>query len=148
MVELLARRDALDAFASFHMAGHWDPDGTQMSEAIRRIVQRRTGKQPSVAAFPWWLLTLASPFVTTFRELREMRYLWRTSVRMDNQRLLALLGFEPHTPLDDAIETTLVGMGCIKPRSASWRGDAGMTNRQPPQEHTREANKQTSQQIT
>lgn len=115
MVELLARRDTLDAFASFHMAGHWDPDGTQMSEAIRRIVQRRTGKQPSVAAFPWWLLTLASPFVTTFRELREMRYLWRTSVRMDNQRLLALLGSEPHTLLDDAIETTQVSMGCIKP---------------------------------
>ena len=36
MVELLARRETLDAFASFHMADHWDADGAQMSAAIRR----------------------------------------------------------------------------------------------------------------
>lgn len=120
MVELLARRDSLDAFASFHMAGHWDADGSQMSEAIQRVVQRRTGREPRVTAFPWWLLTVASPVVTTFREMREMRYLWRTPVRMDNARLLAVLGHEPHTPLDEAIEATLVGMGSIEPdRSTS-----------------------------
>ena len=115
MVELLARRDELEAFASFHMAGHWDANGTQMSEAIQRVVLRRTGTEPRITAFPWWLLTLASPFVTTFREMREMRYLWRTPVRMDNARLIAALGYEPHTPLDQAVEATLVGMGSIEP---------------------------------
>jgi nucleoside-diphosphate-sugar epimerase len=115
MVELLARRDALDAFASFHMAGHWDADGTQMSDAIRRAVLRRTGSEPCVVAFPWWLLTLASPFFATFREMREMRYLWRTPVRMDNARLVAVLGHEPHTPLNEAVEAALVGMGSIEP---------------------------------
>jgi nucleoside-diphosphate-sugar epimerase len=113
MVELLARRDALDDFAAFHMAGHWDADGTQMTTAIQRVVGRITGFNPRRTAFPWWLVTLASPFVATFRELREMRYLWRTSVRMDNARLTAVLGHEPHTPLDEAIETTLVGLGCL-----------------------------------
>ena len=122
MVELLARRDGLDAFASFHMAGHWDADGTQMSDAIRRVVLQRTGTAPRIAAFPWWLLTLASPFVTTFREMREMRYLWRTPVRMANARLTAVLGHEPHTPLDQAVEAALVGMGCIE--SAQPRGGA------------------------
>ncbi|WP_454719833.1 MULTISPECIES: NAD-dependent epimerase/dehydratase family protein [Cupriavidus] len=115
MVELLARRDTLDAFARFHMAGHWDVDGTQMSGAIRRVVSRRTGTTPRVAAFPWWLATLASPFVATLRELREMRYLWHTPVRMDNARLLAVLGHEPHTPLDAAVEATLDGMGNLAP---------------------------------
>jgi len=115
MVELLARRDALEAFASFHMAGHWDADGMQMGEAIRRVVLQRTGAEPRIRAFPWWLLTLTSPFVTTFREMREMRYLWRTPVRMDNARLIAALGYEPHTPLDLAVEATLVGMGSIEP---------------------------------
>ena len=38
----------------------------------------------------------------TFRELLEMRYLWQVPVRMDNARLRALVGQEPHTPLDDA----------------------------------------------
>jgi nucleoside-diphosphate-sugar epimerase len=113
MVELLARREKLDAFASFHMAGHWDADGTQMSAAIRRVVARHTGSEPRVGAFPWWLLTLASPFVVTFREMREMRYLWRTPVRMDNTKLTAVLGYEPHTPIDEAVETTLIGMGSL-----------------------------------
>jgi nucleoside-diphosphate-sugar epimerase len=58
---------------------------------------------------------LASPFVTTFREMREMRYLWRTHISMDNPRLIAVLGKEPHTPLDEAVEATLIGLGSIAP---------------------------------
>ena len=114
VVELLARRDTLDAFACVHMEGHWDADGTQMSDAIRRVVARRTGTAPRVAAFPWWLLALASPFVTTLREMGEMRYLWRTPVRMSNARLVAALGREPHTSLDEAVEATLTGMGNLQ----------------------------------
>jgi nucleoside-diphosphate-sugar epimerase len=123
MVELIARRDSLDTFARFHMAGHWDADGTQVAAAIRRVVARRTGREPKAAAFPWWLLTLAAPFNTTFRELREMRYLWREPIRMSNARLVAALGHEPHTPLDDAIEATLTGLGCLAP-SARPNGQA------------------------
>jgi nucleoside-diphosphate-sugar epimerase len=121
MVELLAHRESLRPFATFHMAGHWDADGSQMAEAIQRVVARRTGRRPRVTAFPWWLLTLASPVVATFREMREMRYLWREPVRMDNARLIAALGQEPHTPLDEAVEATLVGLGCL---TASTRSEA------------------------
>jgi nucleoside-diphosphate-sugar epimerase len=113
MVELLARRDRLAPFARFHMGGHWDADGTRMSGAIRKAVGRRTGAAVRVSAFPWWLLTLAAPFVTTFREMREMRYLWQTPVGMDNAKLVAFLGREPHTPLDEAVEASLEGMGCL-----------------------------------
>jgi nucleoside-diphosphate-sugar epimerase len=113
MVELLARRASLDAFARFHMGGHWDEDGTQFAAAIRRVVARRTNKTPAIGGFPWWLLTLAAPFNVTFRELREMRYLWRTPVRMNDTRLVATLGHEPHTPLDEAVEATLIGLKCL-----------------------------------
>ena len=112
MVELLARRAALPAFACFHAGGHWDADGTQMAAAIRRVVQRHGGQARS-RAFPWWLVRLASPSVPTLRELLEMRYLWRQALRLDNTRLKAMLGSEPHTPLDDAVEATLAGLGCI-----------------------------------
>ena len=115
MVQLLERRDSLEPFATFHMAGHWDADGTQIAEAIRRVVVCRGGTQPKLRAFPWWLVTLASPFVATFRELREMRYLWKEPIRMSNARLMAVLGNEPHTPLDEAVEATLEGMGCLAP---------------------------------
>jgi nucleoside-diphosphate-sugar epimerase len=127
MVELLARREQLNDFACFHMAGHWDADGSQMSSAIRRVVARRTGTAPRLAAFPWWLLTLAAPFVATFREMREMRYLWRTPLRMDNARLVAVLGREPHTPLEEAVEAALVGMGCAPKRGAAPSGGRSLS---------------------
>ena len=113
MVELLACRDRLEPFAAFHMAGHWDADGKQMAAAIGRAVLRHGAAAPKSRAFPWWLVRLASPFVATLRELLEMRYLWRAPVRMSNARLVAVLGHEPHTPLDNAIEATLVGLGCL-----------------------------------
>ena len=114
MVELLAHRNGLQPFATFHMAGHWDADGTQMAAAVQRVVARHTGKVPATRRFPWWMLRLASPFVATLRELLEMRYLWRQPVRMSNARLIAALGREPHTPLDKAVEDTLLGLGCLR----------------------------------
>jgi nucleoside-diphosphate-sugar epimerase len=122
MVQLLSRRDSLAPFATFQMAGHWDADGSQMAEAIQRVVTRRTGKKPRLTGFPWWLVSLASPFVTTFREMREMRYLWREPLRMDNARLSAALGQEPHTPLDEAVDTTLMGLGCFAPSTHRQAG--------------------------
>ncbi len=114
MVALLALRERLPPFARFHLAGHWDHDGRQMTDAIARVAAQATGRTPRVTAFPWWLMALAAPFVATLRELREMRYLWRTPVRMDNARLLAVLGHEPHTPLDVAVKATLEGMGNLR----------------------------------
>jgi len=112
IVELLAMREKLEPFARFHFGGHWDADGHQMADAVRRAVVRNGGKTPRIARFPWWLVRLASPFVETFREMLEMRYLWQQPVRMDNSRLLSVLGHEPHTPLDDAVDATLAGIGC------------------------------------
>ena len=112
MVALLAQRSALAPFENFHMAGHWDEDGLRMATSIQRAVDRHGG-HASLRAFPWWLVRLASPFVPTLRELLEMRYLWRTPVRMDNARLRAVLGDEPRTPLDLAVANTLRGLGCL-----------------------------------
>lgn len=81
-----------------------------MVEAIRRSTGNPRIK---VAKMPWRLMRLLSPFVPLFRELAEMRYLWEMPVRMHNKRLLAILGTEPHTPLDPAVRATLVGLGCL-----------------------------------
>lgn len=111
MVRLLEQSDALEAFAVFHMEGHWDPDGMQMINAIRSAAGNPDIK---VRSMPWWLLRLLSPFVRLFRELTEMRYLWNMPVRMDNARLCAMLGSEPRTPLDIAVRATLAGLGCLR----------------------------------
>lgn len=129
MVQLLQRRDSLEPFAVFHMAGHWDADGTQLAAAIQRAVVRHGGAQPTVRAFPWWLMALAAPFMTTLRELREMRYLWNTPVAMRNTKLVATLGHEPHTPLDQAVEAALLGMDCLPAQPSAPAATAAWSSR-------------------
>jgi len=106
----LVERGGLDAFARFHMDGHWDPDGSGMTGAIVRVLG-----DPAVPVrpLPWWAMRLASPFVPPLRELLDMRYLWEWPVRLRNDRLVGVLGEEPRTPLDLAVRTTLAALGCI-----------------------------------
>jgi nucleoside-diphosphate-sugar epimerase len=110
MVRLTEKTEMLEPFAVFHMGGHWDSDGAQMIHAIRTAVGNSDIK---VRNLPWWLMRLLSPFVPLFRELTEMRYLWNVPVRMENQQLHAVLGSEPHTPLNIAVRSTLAGLGCL-----------------------------------
>lgn len=105
---LADREQDLEPFARFHFAGHWDEDGTGMAAAIARALGRPGMR---VTPMPWWLLRLAAPFHETMRELVEIKPLWRTPVRLDNARLVALLGTEPHTPLDAAVAASLQGLG-------------------------------------
>jgi len=116
MVALLDRREVLPAFARLNMAGHWDADGTAMTVAIVRAAAQR-GIAARVGGFPWWLMRLAAPFNETMREIAAVRYLWTQPARLSNAALLAVLGTEPHTPLDDAVERTLVGLGCLAARA-------------------------------
>ncbi|MFC6979928.1 hypothetical protein [Microbulbifer taiwanensis] len=60
-VQLLQRRQTLEPFACYHLGGHWDADGSQMAEAIRRVVEKSTGSRPKIADFPWWLIRLRAP---------------------------------------------------------------------------------------
>lgn len=112
---LLARREQLEPFACFHMRGHWDPDGTAMATAIQHVAGH-AGIKAKVKSFPWWLIFALAPFNTTLREMREMRYLWEQPVQMENAKLIDFLGHEPHTPLIEAVRTTLIGLGCIDQR--------------------------------
>ncbi len=110
MVRLLDKSEALENFAVFQMRGHWDADGTHMIEAIRKAAGN---PKIRVGQTPWGLMRLLALFVPLFRELMEMRYLWNAPIRMDNERLKAVLGAEPHTPLDAAVRHTLIGLGCV-----------------------------------
>ena len=110
MALLLETSKMLDDFAVFQMEGQWDDDGTRMIEAIRRAAGNPNIK---VRKTPWKMMQVLMPFVPLFRELVEMRYLWNVPIRMDNKRLKAVLGAEPHTPLDIAVRNTLIGLGCL-----------------------------------
>ncbi len=108
MAELVEKTPA-EGFQLYHFAGHFDASGEDMVQAIRKA----TGRAVKVNAFPWPVVMLLSPFVALFREMREMRYLWKEPLRLDNAKLVGALGREPHTPLDQAVKTTLRQLKCV-----------------------------------
>lgn len=81
-----------------------------MIDAIRRAVGDPV---LNTRQFPWWLLQLAAPFGGFPKEAIEVRPYWRHPMRMDNERLVALLGAEPHTPIGEAVATALHDMRCL-----------------------------------
>ena len=103
-VRLVDRQADLPAFTAVHFAGHYDASGRDIAEAVHRAIGRQ---DLQIRPFPWIAIRLAAPFVTLFRELAEMRWLWTTPLALDNRRLVELLGDEPHTPLDQAVAAAL-----------------------------------------
>ena len=112
MVRLVEQEARLGVFETFHFRGHWDGDGSALIEAIRAACGDADIKAGRV---PWMAFRLLAPFVPLFRELLEMRYLWREPIELDNARLVAFLGHEPRTPLVQAVGETLAGLGCLRP---------------------------------
>ena len=108
--ELMDREAELADFEQFNFGGHWDADGTEIIDAIRRAARNES---IPVKPLPWWIFRLASPFNQTLRELYATRPLWRAPIRLDNTKLVRFLGKEPHTPFQTAVEATLRGLGCV-----------------------------------
>ncbi|MBB4291215.1 nucleoside-diphosphate-sugar epimerase [Rhizobium leguminosarum] len=116
IAQLIDRADRLPSFAVYHMDGFWDADGMQMAEAIKRVA----GGKAKIGRFPGWIIALAAPFIPMMREINEMRYLWKVPLRMRNDKLVAELGKEPQTPIDEAVRASLAALGCLpEPRRAT-----------------------------
>ncbi len=101
-VASLADRDAeLADEERLHFGGHF-LEGRGMSNAVQRLL----GGTVPIRPFRWLPVYLGAPFVTFLREVIEMRYLWQVPLRLDNRRLVVLLGQEPHTALDKAVRVS------------------------------------------
>ncbi|HUB88918.1 MAG TPA: NAD-dependent epimerase/dehydratase family protein [Dyella sp.] len=110
MARLLQNEDRLADFEVFNFGGYW-LDGHALADAVRRAAGN---PQMALRRFPWWLVAAMAPFIETLREMRKMRYLWKEPVRLDDSKLVAFLDGEPYTPIDEALRTTLLGLGCVK----------------------------------
>jgi hypothetical protein len=91
-----------------HFGGHWFERG--IAEAIRAVV---ADPHLPIRSLPWWLIGAATPFVPLMRELWEMRDLWQVPMRLDNTKLVAILGNEPHTQAGEALRASLTWLGCL-----------------------------------
>ncbi len=98
-------------FERYNFDGFYDASGHDMTDAIRAAAAKP--KLPE-KKFPWWMIPLGAPFVTAFREVREMRYLWRKPHRLDNSELVKVLGEEPRTPIIEAVRQSLRDLKCLE----------------------------------
>ncbi|MGP0058167.1 MAG: NAD-dependent epimerase/dehydratase family protein [Beijerinckiaceae bacterium] len=110
IVRLVEKEAVLGRFETVNFGGYWLARGDEIGKSIGRVIGR---PDIPIRSAPWILFRLASPFVQLARELLEMRYLWQVPLRLDNAKLVALLGEEPHRPLDTAIGETLAALGCL-----------------------------------
>lgn len=107
---LLDRPERLAQFEVVQFEGVWDPDGWRMPAAIAAAAGKTRLPEWS---FPWWAMRLAAPLGGFPAAVVEIERYWRHPVRLDNRRLVALLGEEPRTPLPEAVRTTLAAMGSL-----------------------------------
>jgi nucleoside-diphosphate-sugar epimerase len=104
MVRLVECKAPMAAYEVFHFRGHWFERGAEIAEIVCRV----RGVSPKrVKAFPWWAIKLTAPLVDVCREMLEMRYLWEVPLQLDNSKLRALIGSEPHTQSEAAVAAAL-----------------------------------------
>jgi nucleoside-diphosphate-sugar epimerase len=104
IARLLECERPMSAYEVFHFRGHWFERGVEMAEQVCRV---RGMNARAIKSFPWWLVRLGAPVLSVFHEMIEMRYLWQIPLELDNTKLRAHLGCEPHTPLEIAVAAAL-----------------------------------------
>jgi len=103
---LMDAGERLAPFERLQFEGLHDGTGSMMTDAVRRAL----GREVPVRAFPWWLMRALAPFGGFPREAADIAAYWRWPARLDNRRLVELLGEEPRTPLDAAVRASLADL--------------------------------------
>ncbi|WP_367846701.1 sugar nucleotide-binding protein [Rhodoferax sp. WC2427] len=113
-VEVALRRDALPPFEVFHFAGY-SITGQHWLDAIDPVALAQRWVEPGAALqysrLPWPFIRIGALFSPTFAASLDLRYLWTTPHALDNRKLVALLGAEPHRPLVQATAMALHDLG-------------------------------------
>ena len=117
-VAVAERRAKLPPFEVLHFAGH-RITGQRWLDVLGPVAQAQGWLPPGtplkMSKLPWPIIRIGALWVPTWAALLEMRYLWQTPHALANDKLTALLGTEPHTPLAQAVQASLVDLRWIKP---------------------------------
>jgi nucleoside-diphosphate-sugar epimerase len=92
-VMLAEQRDQLEAYADIPFPGH-----AFTTEQLQQEIADHLGRPIKLSAFPWWAMTMLSPFWELARELAEMRYLYEMSHQLSAAKFNQLL--PDFTPTD------------------------------------------------
>jgi nucleoside-diphosphate-sugar epimerase len=105
MVQLAEKRERLGAFETFGFPGH-AITGRTLIDTIAKA-SGRDSRDLRVRQMQWWMIKALSPFFALPRELSELDYLWKVPHRIAGDKLKAMIGEVPHTPLDTAVKRAL-----------------------------------------
>lgn len=115
-VAVAERRTQLQPFDVFHFSGHVIT-GQRWLDLLNPVARAQGWVRPDGQlrwrSLPWSLIRLGAWFVPTWASVLEMRYLWTTPHALANDKLCALIGTEPHTPLAQALEQSLADLGLL-----------------------------------
>ncbi|MDR3455629.1 MAG: sugar nucleotide-binding protein [Rhodoferax sp.] len=113
-VAVARKRAQLQPFEVLHFAGH-RITGEQWLDALTPLARTEGWVKPGAALtfrrLPWPIIRLGALVLPTWAALCEMRYLWETPHALANDKLTALIGPEPHTPLVQAARSALADLG-------------------------------------
>lgn len=101
-VALAEMRDELAEFEDVPIHGQ-----TFTGNQIKELAENIIGKRLKFSHFPWWMMSLASPFWELAREMKEMRYLYETDHTLCERRLAELLPDFRATPKEDVMRAML-----------------------------------------
>jgi nucleoside-diphosphate-sugar epimerase len=125
-VAVANQRARLQTYAVLHFAGY-SITARQWLEVLAPLAQAQgwiqAGASLRYKRLPWAFIRLASPVVPTWAALAEMRYLWEVPHALANDKLQALVGVEPHTPLALAAAAALqnlhAGIPSLRPAATA-----------------------------
>jgi nucleoside-diphosphate-sugar epimerase len=106
LVRLAERRADFGPFETFGFPGD-TITGNELIATIEAVTRSKFNVRP----MSWWFLKSIGQLMALSRELSELEYLWRVPHRISGEKLAALLGDVPHTPLPDAIAASLRALG-------------------------------------
>ncbi len=106
---LLDAPERLQTVERVQFEGLVDTSGHALTDALMRVA----GRSLPVYRFPWWLMQALAPLGGFPREAADIASSWRHPLRLDNRRLVALIGPEPRTSLDEAVRQSLIYLGCL-----------------------------------
>ncbi len=99
---LAERRTELAPFEDIPFPGH-----AFTTTDLQRFVQTHSTRAIKINRFPWWIMTLVSPFWELAREMREMRYLYEMPHQIGSEKFARLLpDFQP-TDLEEVMRSGL-----------------------------------------
>ena len=111
--QVAEQRQQLPGLEVLHFAGH-SLTGCDWLQAMQPLAEANgwveAGQPLQTAALPWLLIDLMGLFSAKFSSLSQVRYLYAKPHALANQRLLALLRSEPHTPLKRATSFALADL--------------------------------------